>query len=141
VLSRGEWKREILARGRCERCPNTERLHAHHKDHDSTNHTIENGECLCVWCHDEEHEAGGAIVALDAQARSDEGRAAVSAAQRKRHAANPDAAAVRRGTSNTPAHNAAISAAVRRQALSPAGREQRRLAGEASGAARRKVVA
>ena len=118
MLSRGEWRREILARGRCERCPNTEHLHAHHKDYDSTNHTIENGECLCVWCHDEEHEAGGAIVALDAQARGDEGRRRMAESKRRYHAAHPDAAGSRRrGAKNSPAHNAAIGDALRGRTL------------------------
>ena len=53
-----------MSRGQCERCPRTDCLCAHHIDEDRSNNTLENGECLCVWCHDEEHEAGGRIVAL-----------------------------------------------------------------------------
>lgn len=69
VLSPKQWWKAVHARGQCARCPRTERLHAHHIDRDPTNNTLENGECLCVWCHDAEHNAGGSIVALDDASR------------------------------------------------------------------------
>lgn len=70
VLSSSQWTREVKARGKCERCPRTERLHAHHIDRDTTNNTIENGECLCVWCHDAEHGGDGSIIAWDTASRN-----------------------------------------------------------------------
>lgn len=47
---------------KCERCPSTEHLHVHHKDHKGSNvpkamrnNSLENLEVLCRRCHGEEH--------------------------------------------------------------------------------------
>jgi hypothetical protein len=69
VLTLSQWSRAVKAAGKCARCPRTERLHAHHIDRDRTNNTLGNGECLCVWCHDEEHEKSGRLIAWDEAAR------------------------------------------------------------------------
>lgn len=82
----------MKARGACERCGKTERLHAHHKDRDKGNNTLANGECLCVWCHDEEHD-NPALIVLDATAHqahlgvkhSAETKRRISEAGRKRY--------------------------------------------------------
>jgi len=53
------WKKEILTKGKCERCGSTERLEAHHvlrwSDYPMGRFDINNGECLCHNCHTEEH--------------------------------------------------------------------------------------
>jgi hypothetical protein len=70
VLTPSQWIKAIRARGACERCGKTERLHAHHIDRDKANNTLDNGECLCVWCHDAEHGGTGKIVAYDEAGRA-----------------------------------------------------------------------
>lgn len=44
---------------KCERCPATESLCAHHKDRNWRNNTEENIETLCRVCHMEEHKKAG----------------------------------------------------------------------------------
>jgi hypothetical protein len=70
VLTPSQWTREVKSRGQCERCPYARYLHAHHIDRDQTNNTLENGECLCRYCHDDEHNAGGNIIVRDAAQRA-----------------------------------------------------------------------
>lgn len=87
MLTRIEWTREIKSRGQCERCPCTERLHAHHIDEDEANNVLSNGECLCVWCHDDHHGKGGALIAFDGIARnpSEETRRKIGEAAKRRY--------------------------------------------------------
>ena len=119
-LTLGQWRREIRARGQCERCPNTERLHAHHKDRDKANNTLANGECLCVWCHADEHD-DPALIAYDNAARNHttETRRKISEANRGKTLSPETRAALskaKRGQPKSAAHKAAISAALKASA-------------------------
>ena len=127
VLSPYLWRKAINDRGACERCPRTERLHAHHKDRDRSNNVLENGELLCVWCHDEEHNKGGALVALDAKVRnpSEETR-------RKRGEAS-------RGKKRSDEAKARMASIQRKLMEDPIHRAKMVVAGRASAALRRGV--
>ena len=54
-----KWKKEVLKKGKCEKCGSKERLEAHHiiKWADYPNGRIDpkNGMCLCHNCHTKEH--------------------------------------------------------------------------------------
>lgn len=54
-----DWKKQILSKGKCERCGSCESLEAHHIIHWAEypigRFDIKNGECLCHECHTEEH--------------------------------------------------------------------------------------
>lgn len=54
-----EWRKKILASGKCELCGSTEQLEAHHilhlADYPMGRADINNGMCLCLECHAKEH--------------------------------------------------------------------------------------
>lgn len=53
------WTKEVLKRGRCDRCGATEHLEAHHvikwADYPKGRIDLKNGQCLCHECHTNEH--------------------------------------------------------------------------------------
>jgi hypothetical protein len=53
------WAKEVLKRGRCEKCGATENLEAHHiikwADYPRGRIDLNNGQCLCHTCHTNEH--------------------------------------------------------------------------------------
>jgi hypothetical protein len=118
-LTRHQWRKAIRERGACERCGRTERLHAHHIDRDPSNNTLENGELLCVWCHDDEHEMGGRLVAWMEAARRATG-----------HLGHPHSKEAKRKMSK--AHTGTKRAATQKEAMREAA-----LAAWAPGGARR----
>lgn len=54
-----KWKKEVLSKGKCEKCGSQKALEAHHiihwADYPLGRFDIKNGECLCHECHTEEH--------------------------------------------------------------------------------------
>jgi hypothetical protein len=100
-LSLAQWTRIVHERGQCERCPATEYLHAHHKDRDKANNTLDNGECLCRDCHAEEHSGeSGFGVAADYNTAEQRAKASVQARLN---------AEAKRGTPLTEDHKARVS--------------------------------
>lgn len=57
------WKKQILSRGKCEKCGALDHLEAHHiiawKDWPQGRADINNGMCLCHKCHAYEHRFDG----------------------------------------------------------------------------------
>jgi hypothetical protein len=55
-----EWTRQIISKGKCEKCCATENLEAHHiikwADYPKGRIDLINGMCLCHKCHTEEHK-------------------------------------------------------------------------------------
>lgn len=55
-----QWTKEVLKRGKCEKCGATENLEAHHiikwADYPKGRADLQNGRCLCHNCHTEEHK-------------------------------------------------------------------------------------
>lgn len=53
------WTKEILKRGKCEKCGAVEHLEAHHiikwADYPKGRADLNNGQCLCHECHTNEH--------------------------------------------------------------------------------------
>ncbi len=130
MLTRSQWKSQVRERGACERCGRTERLHAHHIDEDRENNTLENGECLCVWCHDDHHGRGGSLVAWDEVTRnpSAETRRKMSEAG----AGQPGTGRAAKGVPHTDEHKARISAGLRGHAASDNVRAAAKRVGEAN---------
>lgn len=58
-----EWKRDVLSKGKCEKCGRTENLVPHHicnfRDYPKIRMDRENGACLCQECHREFHRIYG----------------------------------------------------------------------------------
>ena len=54
-----KWAKEVLNRGKCEKCGSTNHLEAHHiikwSDYPKGRADIKNGQCLCHECHTNEH--------------------------------------------------------------------------------------
>ena len=54
------WTKQIVSKGKCEKCGATENLEAHHiikwADYPKGRVDLENGMCLCRKCHTEEHK-------------------------------------------------------------------------------------
>ena len=54
-----KWAKEVLSRGKCEKCGSTKHLEAHHiikwSDYPKGRADIKNGQCLCHECHTNEH--------------------------------------------------------------------------------------
>ena len=54
-----EWRKNVLARGKCEICGSTADLEAHHvmkwSEYPKGRADINNGQCLCHECHTNEH--------------------------------------------------------------------------------------
>ena len=54
------WTKQIISKGKCEKCGATENLEAHHiikwADYPKGRVDLENGMCLCHKCHTEEHK-------------------------------------------------------------------------------------
>lgn len=58
-----KWTKKIISIGHCEKCGTTKNLQAHHilkwSEFPLGRIDIENGMCLCVSCHADEHKADG----------------------------------------------------------------------------------
>ena len=54
-----KWTKEVLKRGKCEKCGAKEHLEAHHiikwTDYPKGRNDPKNGQCLCHECHTNEH--------------------------------------------------------------------------------------
>lgn len=54
------WTKQIISKGKCEKCGATENLEAHHiikwADYPKGRVDLKNGMCLCRKCHTEEHK-------------------------------------------------------------------------------------
>lgn len=55
-----KWTKQIKSKGRCERCGSKENLEAHHiiewSEYPQGRIDLNNGMCLCLKCHTEEHK-------------------------------------------------------------------------------------
>ena len=55
-----KWTKDVLKRGKCEKCGATKNLEAHHTikwaDYPKGRADIKNGQCLCHECHTTEHK-------------------------------------------------------------------------------------
>lgn len=54
-----KWTKEVLKKGKCEKCGSIKNLEAHHiikwADYPKGRADINNGQCLCHICHTDEH--------------------------------------------------------------------------------------
>lgn len=59
------WAKEIISKGKCEKCGSKEMLEAHHiikwADYPQGRNDIKNGMCLCHDCHTEEHRKQNSV--------------------------------------------------------------------------------
>lgn len=54
-----KWTKQVISRGKCEKCGSVENLEAHHiiswSEYPQGRIDIKNGQCLCLKCHTEVH--------------------------------------------------------------------------------------